>query len=119
MTSLIVVLSITEGFESAFEDRILGFHPHLVVLDGPSRQFTTYREASERIRGIRGVEEVSPSTFNEMLLAGESGRVGVSVKGLPLPGLRGLLKSGVEWSGDLDALDDTLRPRCKEALMLH
>ena len=114
VTSLIVVLSITEGFESAFEDRILGFHPHVVVLDGPSRQFVTYREASEQIRSVSDVEEVSPSTFNEMLLAGKSGRVGVSVKGLPLTGLKNLLDSGVEWEGELNLLDATLGAELKD-----
>ena len=69
----------------------------------------TYREASEQIRSVSDVEEVSPSTFNEMLLAGKSGRVGVSVKGLPLTGLKNLLDSGVEWEGErLNLLDATL-----------
>jgi len=109
VTSLVVVLSITGGFERAFQERILGFHPHLVVLDSPSRSFEEYREAVVDLLEVPEVEDVSPSTYNEMLIAGRKGRAGISLKGLPLAGLEKLLNGGVEYAGELSLLDDTLQ----------
>jgi len=106
VTSLIVVLSITGGFEKAFQERILGFHPHLVVLDSPSRSFQEYREAVQMLKSIPEVKEVSPSTYNEMLVAGARGRAGISVKGLPVSGLKGLLEDGVEYEAELSLLQE-------------
>ena len=85
VTSLIVVLSAHWRFEKAFQERILGFHPHLVVLDGPSGSFQNTTEAVEAIKSLPQVQHVSPSTYNEMLVAGKRGRAGISVKGLPYP----------------------------------
>jgi len=106
VTSLIVVLSITGGFEKAFQERILGFHPHLVVLDSPSRSFQEYREAVQMLKSLPDVKEVSPSTYNEMLVAGARGRAGISVKGLPVSGLQGLLEDGVEYEAELSLLQE-------------
>ncbi len=52
VTSLTVVLSITGGFQEAFQDRILGLHPHVVVLDSPAGNFQEYREAMADLRTV-------------------------------------------------------------------
>jgi ABC-type lipoprotein release transport system permease subunit len=82
VTALVSVLSITGGFQDAFRDRILGLHPHLVVLKQPAAHFDGYRRAAHAIRAVEGVAGASPSTYGEMLAAHGSERLGIAVKGV-------------------------------------
>lgn len=109
VTSLTVVLSITGGFQEAFQDRILGLHPHVVVLDSPAGNFQEYREAMADLRTVPEVRDVAPSTYNEMLMATRKGRAGVSVKGLGLDNMETVLLDGIAHGGELKLLED--RPR--------
>jgi len=82
VTALVSVLGITGGFQDAFRDRILGLHPHLVVLKQPAAHFDGYRQAAHAIRGVEGVLGASPSTYGEMLAAHGDERMGIAVKGV-------------------------------------
>ena len=107
--SLTVVLGVTGGFQQAFQDRILGLYPHLVVHRGNS-EIQNYQELVQEISEVEGVVAASPVTFDDMMMAAGVHRAGAVVKGIELSsandviGIEALLKNG----GTLSSLDETL-----------
>ncbi len=81
--SLTVVLGVTGGFQEAFQERILGLYPHLVVHRGNS-EIRNYEQLVEDIKNVDGVVAASPVTFDDMMLAAGAHRAGAVVKGLHL-----------------------------------
>jgi ABC-type lipoprotein release transport system permease subunit len=107
VASLVQLLAITGGFRRAFEERILGVYPHLVLLKRGS-DFRGYEEQIAQIREASAASGVSASTFDDMMIAAGVPRAGAMVKGIDLAtvdevvSVRGLVKTG-----SLDALDET------------
>jgi ABC-type lipoprotein release transport system permease subunit len=108
--SLTVVLGVTGGFQQAFQERILGLYPHLVVHRGNS-EIRDYERLVDDILQVDGVVAASPVTFDDMMLAAGAHRAGAVVKGIHLPttneviGLQGLLKDGAS----LESLQENLQ----------
>ena len=108
--SLTVVLGVTGGFQEAFQERILGLYPHLVVHRSNS-DIRNYEALVEDIAQADGVVAASPVTFDDMMLAAGAHRAGAVVKGLHLPttddviGLLDLLLDGAK----LSDLEENLR----------
>lgn len=84
---LIPVLGVTSGFHITLRDRILGLHPHLIVLK-KSGDFQEYQKVAEEIRQAEGVLGASPATYFEVLAAADSRRSGVALKGIDLTTVR-------------------------------
>lgn len=107
--SLTVVLGVTGGFEKAFQDRILGLYPHLVVHRGNS-EIVGYRDLVNRIEQVEGVVGATPVTFDDMMLAAGVHRAGAVIKGIDpesadrVIGIQGLLQDGAR----LTALNEDL-----------
>lgn len=89
VATLTAVLSVTGGFEEAFRERILGVYPHLVVLKRGER-FEDYREVTNRLSRVPGVQGANPSTYDEMMVSSDSGTAGAIVKGVALDGIDGV-----------------------------
>lgn len=104
--ALTVVLGVTSGFQGAFQERILGLYPHIVVLRSAG-DFRGYQEVLEDIRATEGVVAATPATYDDMMMAAGVHRSGAVIKGVELSsvdevlGLRGLIKAG-----SLDALTE-------------
>lgn len=105
--ALTVVLAVTNGFQAAFQDRILGVFPHLIVTRASSI-FRDYEPVLEAIKTTPGVIGATPLTGDEMMVAHGVFRGGATVQGLDLPTVRSVLDiDRLMTAGTLDALDET------------
>ncbi len=81
VASLIVVFSVTSGFENVFRDKILGIYPHLVVI-GMGGDLPDWRDVQKTLSGEEDVASVSPATYDEMMASAGGRRSPAIVKGL-------------------------------------
>ena len=67
---LILVLSVMNGFEREFTDRILGFVPH-ATLDLRNKQSESWSEAADRLSQAEGIRRITPFVqLDAMLIRG-------------------------------------------------
>lgn len=88
--ALTVVLAVTDGFQQAFQERILGIFPHLVV-SRTSSAFRDYEAVLVTIRDTPGVVGATPLTGDEMMVANGPFRAGATVQGIDLPSVASVL----------------------------
>ena len=81
--ALTAVLGVTGGFQQAFQERILGLYPHLIVLKRAS-DFREYEGLVQAMRELPGVVGVSPATYDDMMIAAGAQRAGAIIKGVEL-----------------------------------
>jgi ABC-type lipoprotein release transport system permease subunit len=81
VATLIVVISVNNGFLAVFESRILNVYPHLVVMKRFAA-FTDYREVEARLEAAPEVRAASHATYDEMMLSAGRRSRGVLVKGI-------------------------------------
>jgi len=79
--ALTVVLSVMSGFELDLKRKILGTNAHEVVLKY-GNDFREYPEVMKKVRGVQGVEGVTPFTLNEVMVSSENNLSGVVLKGI-------------------------------------
>ena len=107
--ALIVVLAVNTGFQAAFQDRILATWPHLVVMRR-GVDLRDWQDVTQRLAGVPGVRSAVPATYDDMMLAGPSGRAGAVVRGIPAAAL-GALPEGSVVAGVLDVHGEAPRAR--------
>ena len=81
VAALLVVLSITSGFQRQFRDKVLGVNAHVLVLKY-GLDFHEYREVIERSQEEPEVIGVGPFLINQMMLAKGDRLSTVMVKGV-------------------------------------
>lgn len=81
VAALLVVLSITSGFQRQFRDKVLGVNAHVLVLKY-GLDFHEYREVIERCQEEPEVVGVGPFLINQMMLAKGDRLSTVMVKGV-------------------------------------
>ena len=99
VATLIIVMSVMNGFRAELLDKILGLNGHMLVqpLDG---RLTDYEEVTERIRKVSGVTAAMPFIEGQALGSGAAGERGILVRGLKqsdietLPGMGDNVFSG-------------------------
>jgi ABC-type lipoprotein release transport system permease subunit len=97
--ALTVVMGVTGGFQAAFQDRILGLYPHLVILKRGG-DFRAYEQTLDLINSTPGVVAAAPATYDDMMMAAAGARAGAVVKGIDLDtvdqviGVRDLIQQG-------------------------
>jgi lipoprotein-releasing system permease protein len=82
VATLIIVMSVMNGFRAELLGRILGINGHLALYGstGPDRDFDA---TAKKIRGIPGVIQVMPQVEGQILATGEGGRAsGALVRGV-------------------------------------
>jgi lipoprotein-releasing system permease protein len=80
VSSLIIVMSVMNGFEKELQDRILGVVPHAVVYsDEPIKN---YDSLIDQLKLADGVEEAVPYISFQALITSNSISKGVSVNGI-------------------------------------
>jgi lipoprotein-releasing system permease protein len=72
VATLIIVMSVMNGFRQELLSRILGLNGHLGV-HGVERSITDYEAVAGRIRGIPGVVSATPIVEGQVLLTSEQG----------------------------------------------
>ena len=105
VAALIVVLSVTSGFQEQFRDKILGVNAHVLIMKN-SADFSNYREVEELAAKKPHVVAVQPFNFEEMLVTRGTGELSaVAIKGVDPDRLGGVLSLPEHIvSGDLDSL---------------
>ena len=103
VATLIIVMSVMNGFRAELLDRILGIGGHVIVrtVEGP---VTDYEALAARIHAIPGVEQAIPSIEGQVMAMAEGRARGAVVRGLRAQDLaaNGLIGAHIV-AGSLDA----------------
>ncbi len=106
VATLIIVMSVMNGFRHELLGRILGLNGHLGIysVDGP---FTEFDDVAKRIRAIPGVVSATPIVEGQVLITSDSGgAAGGLARGIRPDDLRArpLIADGIRL-GSLDAFE--------------
>ncbi|MEM9782141.1 MAG: lipoprotein-releasing ABC transporter permease subunit [Pseudomonadota bacterium] len=82
VATLIIVMSVMNGFRVELTDRILGAQSHITVLPYDRAGLTDYRPITEAIAGVDGVTRAAPVLERQVLASGAGGNAGVLVRGM-------------------------------------
>ena len=80
VSSLIIVMSVMNGFEKELQDRILGVVPHAVIFS--DEPINNYESLIDQLKLADGVEEAVPYISFQALITSTSISKGVSVNGI-------------------------------------
>ncbi len=107
--TLIVVMSVMNGFRDDLLARILGVNGHVTVV-GQKAPIADYDAVAERIRGVPGVVQATPLVEAQVMLTAHGYGVGAMVRGLRAEDFRNrsLLMDGLQPD------DETGGPMAKE-----
>ncbi|MEZ4269400.1 MAG: FtsX-like permease family protein, partial [Myxococcota bacterium] len=109
--ALTMVLGVTGGFQGAFQERILGLYPHMVVIKRAG-DFREYPELLDAVRATPGVAAASPATYDDMMIAAGVHRSGAVIKGVELSSVGGVVDlDKLVGKGSLSGLDETTEVR--------
>jgi lipoprotein-releasing system permease protein len=81
VAALVVVSSVTSGFQQSFKQKVLGVNAHVLVLKY-GLDFSEYREVMKKTLGEPHVKAAAPFVFNEMMLSRGPALSGVLIKGI-------------------------------------
>jgi lipoprotein-releasing system permease protein len=99
-----IVLSVMSGLETELRDKILGFNPHVVVVNY-GQTMTDVPSTLETIRGVPGVKAVSPFIYGQAMLGIGRNVSGVIVRGMDPETAGGVVDVGAHLvSGSLEGL---------------
>lgn len=106
VATLIVVMSVMNGFRDELLSKILGLNGHFTVFPIESK-FADYAETVKQLETVHGVRFAIPYVEGEALASGPAGSTGVSVRGVSLASLDklALLKKAVQ-QGSFEGWDD-------------
>ncbi len=78
---MITVLSVMNGFEEQWRDKIIGANAHVIItrVDGAMDRYT---EVLEKMADVPGVVAAAPFQLSQVMLRSESGVIGVELKGI-------------------------------------
>lgn len=82
VATLIIVMSVMNGFKAELMGRILGLNGHLGVYPSFGPTLTEYAELKEKISKLKGVQAVVPVADGQVMVSTESGQAGVMVRGM-------------------------------------
>jgi lipoprotein-releasing system permease protein len=110
VATLIIVMSVMNGFRSKLMDKILGFQGHVIVstMNGP---MLNYDAVAEKLRHVQGVVSATPMIEGQVFLTMSNGGTGAMVRGVTVDDLKSLKRlSDHIVIGSADALkqDDTI-----------
>ena len=109
---MITVLSVMNGFEEQWRDKIIGANAHIIVtrVDG---SMDRYEDVLRRVRETPGVVAAAPFQLSQVMLRSEGGVIGVDLKGIDprlapkVTNIEHDLKQGkLEWLDHPPALPD-------------
>ncbi len=83
VASLVIIFSVTSGFEDVFRDKILGVYPHLVVI-GRGGDLPNWKEVVDLLSEKPHLQSATPATYDEMMASFRGRRGGCIVKGMDI-----------------------------------
>ena len=81
VATLIIVMSVMNGFRGELLDRILGINGHLIIQPIGS-ELTDFSEVARRVDGVAGVKYTVPLIEGQVLASGGKGGTGALVRGV-------------------------------------
>lgn len=81
VATLIIVLSVMNGFRKELFDKILGLNGHVIVRP-LARSFTDYAETAERLKAVKGVKAALAVVEGQVMISSQSNSSGIIVRGL-------------------------------------
>jgi lipoprotein-releasing system permease protein len=107
VATLIIVLSVMNGFRKELFDKILGLNGH-VIARPIARNFTDYAETAVRLKTVPGVKSALAVVEGQVMISSQSGSSGIIVRGLQAQDLDALTSiSGNIRYGSLADFDDS------------
>ncbi|MDD2325855.1 MAG: lipoprotein-releasing ABC transporter permease subunit [Alphaproteobacteria bacterium] len=82
VATLIIVMSVMNGFREELFSRVLGLNGHLNVYSIDGYPLTNYDALAARIRTVAGVVDVSPSIEGQTLITSNGAASGAMVRGV-------------------------------------
>jgi lipoprotein-releasing system permease protein len=105
VATLIIVMSVMNGFRSELLGRILGLNGHAIVQNFGG--LSDYDAITQRIRGVQGVTSAFPIIEGQVLVNTEGAALGALVRGIKREDLQALTAISSKLSpGALDGFDD-------------
>jgi lipoprotein-releasing system permease protein len=106
VATLIIVLSVMNGFRSELFDKILGLNGH-VVIHSMTGRFTDFEDVAMRLRKVEGIKRVMPLIEGQAMVSTTSLANGALIRGLSEKSLKSLstISENVR-AGTLDHFDD-------------
>ncbi len=81
VATLIIVLSVMNGFRKELLDKIVGVNGH-IFLTPIERPLDDYKEVAEKLKQVRGVTHAIPMVEGQALASSQYGNSGVLVRGM-------------------------------------
>ena len=88
VATLIIVMSVMNGFREELLDRILGINGHLSIY-GQTEKLTDFDDLAGRIRGLKNVTDVTPIIEGQVMASAGSEASGAVVRGFRTGDLKG------------------------------
>jgi lipoprotein-releasing system permease protein len=79
--ALVVVLSVTSGFQQSFKQKVLGVNAHVIVMKY-GQDFSEYRDIMKKTLTVKHVTAAAPFVFYEGMLAAGNSMSGSIIKGI-------------------------------------
>lgn len=106
--TLIVVMSVMNGFRVELVDRILGAQPHILALSSDRQGLTNYDATAERLGQYPEVTRTAPIIESQLMASTDSGNAGALVRGMRPEDLKSLdgVANPESHSGSIDGFGD-------------
>ncbi|MBI5120558.1 MAG: lipoprotein-releasing ABC transporter permease subunit [Rhodospirillales bacterium] len=104
VATLIIVMSVMNGFRGELLGRILGLNGHLGVY-GYANVLQDYDRLAESIRSIPGIVQVSPTLEGQVMVSGRNHAQGALVRGVRGSDLLNRDVIARNFNGDIEAYD--------------
>lgn len=82
VATLIIVMSVMNGFKAELLNRILGINGHISIVSSAGFPFNNYKKAVEDLQSINGIEMAIPLIEKQLLVSSSRGAEGAMVRGI-------------------------------------
>ena len=82
VATLIIVMSVMNGFKDELLNRILGINGHISIVSSAGFPFNNYKKAIEDLQSIDGIEMALPLIEKQLLVSSSRGAEGAMVRGI-------------------------------------
>ena len=82
VATLIVVMSVMNGFKAELLNRILGINGHIAIVASAGFTFNNYKQAVSTLESIDGIESALPMIEKQLLVSSVRGAEGAMVRGI-------------------------------------
>ena len=116
VATLIIVMSVMNGFKAELLNRILGINGHISIVSSAGFPFNNYKKAVKDLESIDGIEMALPLIEKQLLISSSRGAEGAMVRGIEKEDIlkKKVMRDGFAqidmegFSGDVVVLGDKL-----------